>query len=507
MAGEDLKYIDSILELAEENWVDVSVDPNGHKINVHALEDNKQSRFIIDRLKQAAKNNRSALIWKLKNKTAAEPPESDTSALGIAEQTAKGTALDVAKRAPEFGILAGQAMGVPTIPLIGLGTELGAASSFFKPDSSMAGQAALGGLEAAAPAVMEKAIGAPIYAYKWFQRPGKVMSPNLTADLGAVMKQYLEKIAPKSSQQIIEAVSELSNKSGKNTIKRILNSDEMDAEAVRSYQKMVKTAVDAIDEDAQQELRTAKAAFKAKFGKLRGKNLTENRAAQTALKELREKAKIAQTAKKDAFTAFQKIGQYTRTSNYQAGGLKFTNSAWQAAEQSGKLQEKLYGLLHKVDSSGQLRQMVQEMRDDYGKFQSFRRLVNTKNSMDPTGTWFNPQALQRLVDGQTNPAVRFIKRAMKDAYGPVRDVVRRYAPEFSEKGIPTVADRPMLSGKIAAGEHVPGLRGYLRSLIPMPQALTHFIGSVPPINPTEVPTLLKAAPIATTGIAKETGER
>jgi hypothetical protein len=51
--------------------------------------------------------------------------------------------------------------------------------------------------------------------------------------------------------------------------------------------------------------------------------------------------------------------------------------------------------------------------------------------MDKQGRWFNAQTLQKSVDGNTNPAVRFIQRRVKEAFEPLYNAVRRDAPSFT----------------------------------------------------------------------------
>jgi hypothetical protein len=493
MLINDTSSVDKLLAQADALDIDVRLGDDG-KINFHALKKTPETAKWVQQFGKAVQQNKSLVQFALTKKGWPEVfnPSSPLDALipkTGAGQGAMAALTGIDTVAPEVGIPA--QIG---LDLLG-GTAGGMAGGALNHEDL--GSSAVTGAESGVTNLGLKGLFAGAKtAAAWLKQPGR-LDKEMMAKVGSVVKQYIEPFLPKTAARIVTDPAEF-GKTAKDTVVRILNSPDANFELQKHYQDTLDTVTKGVRDDAVKNAQDLKDRFKATYGfsptSKPPKGAQATKKMLRDLKEYREAVADARQIGPEMKKAFEDVSAMARGSYDADNELKHSYTAIKGVQNKTQLNDKINQLVAKADPSGQLTQLLAQARDDYAKFSGFQDFVNQDNVMDKQGRWFNAQTLQKSVDGNTNPAVRFIQRRIKEAFEPLYNAVRRDAPSFTPKGNPIVSDTlPLQSGMRAIGK-VPGVGSRVSQYIPTPRQFTRFIGDRAPIiqGAGQLPVLLNS---------------
>lgn len=518
----DTTDVDKLLADAEAAGVDIRFGDDGYKIKATANRKTPETKAIFDRLGKAVAQNRKAVQFALRKKgypALFNPTTPFSVAKHLLPDTMGGKAAVGALTALDF--IQPEA-GLPLQALVG--TLAGGAGGLLGGEGAVPG-AETGLISGLTNVAGQKAVKGAKYLGKFIKRPSMLDRLDM-ANIGKVVKDYLKDIVPVAAEKIATDPNEfatrgaykvLPKKAGepttietaplRNTVIRVLNSPQANQELEQAYRQTIDNTVKEIKNKADQDVLDFRKAFKAKFGyeitQRRPKGVQANKAALKALQQYKLVKERASTIVGDMYKAFDDIGGLGRAAYDTEGELKHSYSAWRGVKTKRDLLDKVDDEMKIADPTGNLSNELERMRDGYAKFKGFQDFVNMDGALDEHGHWFKTRVLQKGLDEQTNPAIRFIQRRLKDAFEPLVDTVRRGSEQFVEKGSimrrpgePLVSDiLPLENFKLRTAESVPGLKGRIFSHIPVPRQFTSYLGDaakVPPQAAGKLPVLLNS---------------
>jgi hypothetical protein len=465
--------IDYLLQQAEALNVDVRMQDG--KIKLSALKKTPATSGIIQKIGQQVKQNRKLVEYALTKKgwpDVFNPPSLSDRVSGMIPSTGAGKGAMAAQVgmdmiAPEAGI-----------PLQLGASLLGGIGGGLLNKEPIIGAAETGAISGATNAAFKPAVKGSKWLAQKFHLPSILDKADMSR-IGTVVKDALEQYGIDISKLAVNPNEFGQN--GKTTVIRWLNGKEANDQVGKIFNETKKTVIDEVVKDAKKNHSQLVTNFEQKFGfnplKKPPKGTKVSKAALSAMNNIKEAAEYARQVGPDMYKAMDEIGGLGRSVYDESGELKNSYSAFKGAKSRRGLMDEIDEKIRTADPSGKLSQMLESTRDMYSKFQGFQDFVNTDNALQKNGQWFNSQVLQKAVDGQTNPAIRFIQRRLKDAFDPLYNAVRRGAEDFTPKGTPIIADKPLLdTDKIRAVGSTPGLRSRIATAIPVPRMFGHYIG-------------------------------
>lgn len=510
-----LDRINNLLDAADENEIAVTFGDSGRP-RMSANRRTPQYVNLKTLLNQAYKQNPIAVrhaIQQRLNPPAMTPGDYAREGLDFAKEFLPSTPAGLGAAAALVGgsALTGGA-DLPLLALLGLGAGGGALGStldtFTKGSAApqraadIAGGAAVGGLNALGQYGIGKAFKLAKFIPKWYARPRK-LDFDMMAGVGKQVQENLKDFAPKTASRIIADRGEF-GVPGKDTVVRVLNSKAAQEELGKGIEDAQSTVIGEVAKKAQADLDTAAEQFEHQYGwnpvtaSRRPENLGKVEKAEIqAASQFPKLQARARNIAGDLKNAFSEISGQSRAIHDTSGALQHSYKAWKLGTQTiPELQQTIENEIKSADVDGSLSNLLETARDNYSKFSGYKKLVNTDHVLTPDGKWFEAEVLQKAMDPQTNPAVKFIQGQLKGAFQPLADTVRRGAAPFDEHGEPIISDIQSRLPKVHMGENVP-LLGRIYSAVPgvpsVVKAATKFIGpeaKLPPSIPGRVPALL-----------------